>query len=506
MTRVFGSRTNTLVAGACITLFVLALGITLRMEEPRIRVRWANDVARDKLAEVELQHGLVDRQAVENEWSYRLVDRSADTVARIFDNRLVVSVEGMDRERGVPPPRWEVGWREIPEWAEALQWPSIVAVALAMLLVTASFLTSRFARVIAAAACVIAVMVAGLIVRLPDRVRMGDLETYTATRGNFDMFMGSQSVRFEAHLSSALLRLIDRRLGATSESPAEAFRVLAQLATVWHSAMLLVAAWVGGWSPASLRYVALCVAAPAALMYFGFRELGYLSLNPAVFPLILAGLAGARWRFEAGCALAGIGAALHGFGLLTLIGAACAALSYRVPVTERLRFVGTAWAIGTSTYLIWIFGYLVVMGVGVQPGHAGAIPWRPLFANSLIEHRVSHAVLSVRGAAEVFAACWIAGVPIAALLPVAARRGVQVAPALAFAVPSIVFLVAFWPVQGLAAEGDLLFGAFPAVYALSWTAAQWSTATWMSLALMTSGHVVFWRVMFGDLFVNSRVY
>ena len=78
-------------------------------------------------------------------------------------------------------------------------------------------------------------------------------------------------------------------------------------------------------------------------------------------------------------------------------------------------------------------------------------------------------------------------------------------PALLFALPSALFLCAFWPIQGLAVEADLLFAAFPGFFALAWIASRSTPATWWSMLVLASGHVIFWRVMLSDLFVNSRV-
>jgi hypothetical protein len=384
---------------------------------------------------------------------------------------------------------------------------SLAALATSALLIALSFSESRGVRTIGAVACVVALVAAALSLPLRQQMRVGDFETYTSSRTNFDFYMGGGTVRFEAHLSSMLLRWIDRWLGATAESPREAFALLAMLATCWFGGMLVVAAWVSGWSQAALRYIGLAVAAPVTLMYFGYRELGYLSLNAAAFPLIVEGLRGARARFEAGCALSGLGAALHGFGALSLAGAGLSSLTARAGRLERLRLAFQAFAFGTSAYLIWIFVYVVGMRLSVTPGHAGSILWRPLLVSQMAEHRLNHAVVSAHGAAEILTASWIVGLPLL-LVALFSRRRLPsgLATPLAYALPSVLFLPAFWPIQGLAVDVDLVFAAFPAVYALIWMCAQSSGATLVSLALLASAHVAFWRVMLGDFFVNPRVY
>jgi len=71
------------------------------------------------------------------------------------------------------------------------------------------------------------------------------------------------------------------------------------------------------------RYVAVAIASPLALLYFGYYELGYLSLSGAVVPL-LAIRRGSDFRVTGSTLSAGLfqgfHTALHGFGLLGLGG------------------------------------------------------------------------------------------------------------------------------------------------------------------------------------------
>jgi hypothetical protein len=361
-------------------------------------------------------------------------------------------------------------------------------------------------RVAGGVACIFALLLAMLVVPLHQPIRMGDSETYTASRDNFDFYMGARTVRFEAHLSSMVLRALDRALGPSGDSPRQAFTWLTRVAALWFAAMLLVAGHTGRWSPSSLRYLALVVASPATLMYFGYRELGYLSLNAAVVPLVFRGFRGRRASFDAGSALAGLGAALHGFGLLSLAGTALATIGARLRVAARVRLLIQAFAIGTSAYLIWVFAYVAGLRLDIVPGHAESIPWRPLVENAVGEGRINYAIVSPRGATDVLLSAWMTGVPLVTCALAALRRRADVAiPALLFALPSALFLFAFWPIQGLAVEADLLVAAFPGFYALAWVASRSTPATWWSMLVLASGHVMFWRVMLSDLFVNSRV-
>jgi hypothetical protein len=400
-----------------------------------------------------------------------------------------------------------VGWRPVAEWSDAAHVQSLIVFAVTLTVFWLSRSISPRVRAWGCATCIFALLPGMLAVPLDQPIRMGDSGTYIASRANFDFYMGGRTVRFEAHLSSMLLRALDSMLGADGDSPRQAFTWLTRLSALWFAAMLLIVGWTGRWSPSTLRYISIVIAAPLTLMYFGYRELGYLSLNAAIVPLVFRGFRGRRVSFDAGCALAGLGAALHGFGLLSLAGAALATLGARLRFTGRVRLLVQAFAVGTSVYLIWVFVYVAGLRLDMVPGHAESIPWRPLLVNATGEGRINYAIASPRGAMDVLLSAWITGIPLVLLAVAALRRtAVTAVPALLYALPSALFLCAFWPIQGLAVEADLLFAAFPGFFALAWLASRSATVTASSLLVLASAHVVFWRVMLGDLFVNSRVY
>jgi hypothetical protein len=433
------------------------------------------------------------------------------SAAALVDVRIespAVEVAGVDGTRA-PDRQWQVslGFRDLRDATSLVQPQSIVAIVLGLMIGAASMATSRGARIISACAGVVLLLAATITLPLDQSIRMGDYGTYVAGRSNFEAYFAGPSIRFEAHLSSMLLRLFDRALGADERSPVLAFHDLGLYASMWYCSMMLVAAWALGWTPSALRYLAIVTTAPATIMFFGFHELGYLSLNAAAFPLIVTGLRRASTRFDAGSALVGVGAALHGFGLLSLVGTAVLSLAARIRLRDRVAFVMRAFGYGTSAYLIWIFLYVTVMRLNVLPGHAGEVFWRPLWESRFAEHRINAALLSFQGAAETLVAGWLSGAVLLLVAVVMLRqRPRDVALAVAFTLPSLAFQWLFWPIQGLAVEGDLIFGAFPALFALAWLAARTSAATCWSLALLAGAHVIFWRVMLGDFFVNSRVY
>ena len=71
-----------------------------------------------------------------------------------------------------------------------------------------------------------------------------------------------------------------------------------------------------------------------------------------------------------------------------------------------------------------------------------------------------------------------------------------------YAAPSIAFSIAFWPIQGLGVEMDLIVAAFPAFYALAWVCAADPRRTTMAAVVLVSAHLAFWRIVLDGRFVN----
>ncbi len=76
------------------------------------------------------------------------------------------------------------------------------------------------------------------------------------------------------------------------------------------------------------------------------------------------------------------------------------------------------------------------------------------------------------------------------------------ASALWYTLPSTVFSIAFWPVQGMGQDTDLLVAAFPAFYALAWVCAHEPRRTTIAAALLVSAHMGFWRIVLDERFLN----
>jgi hypothetical protein len=338
---------------------------------------------------------------------------------------------------------------------------------------------------------------------------MGDADTYTASRDAFENYAGVRQIRYEAHLSHAILGRLYDVLGRTPEAPNQALNLLMRMATAWFLVCAVAIGTVERWSPVVVRYLGLAVLAPATLLYFGYRELGYLSLNAAAFPLVVRGLRSGSWHLEAGSALFGLGAALHGFGLLSLVGSCIAAFAAPGRWVERFRLGLRIAAWGTAAYVGWIGIYVIVLNLPVIAGHAESVPWRPWLVDQLSAahgNRLNRAIFSLAGGRDLLVTAWVVGAPLLAVAASLWRtcRG-ELRLALGYAVPSAIFVVVFWPIQGLGVEMDLLVAAFPAMYALAWICAHHERRAIVASALLVSAHLAFWRIVLDGRFVNWGV-
>jgi hypothetical protein len=200
-------------------------------------------------------------------------------------------------------------------------------------------------------------------------------------------------------------------------------------------------------------------------------------------------------------ALAGVGAALHGFGLVGLgfivalvaaylwkDEAARSALGLSVPV-------GVA-AAGLLGWLIWLPMYLIGAGWSIDPGHSDFSPLRPLLHSHIAEHRIVQPILSTSAITEIG---WELAVTGAALVLVAAWfvRGHARQALLIGTVPVLVFVIWFWPVQGIGNDSDFLGSAFPAAYAAAWLIAGNLRASIIGFLILVAGnaamaHILTW--------------
>jgi hypothetical protein len=507
-------RSQVWIALGAVAIAVAAL-VDVRVTGPRIAVRWAESVSDSGRAELERRYSLRDGRRDDGpEWRYQLDDRSRENIGALVRDPGVADTGYIDRVQfTAEEPEIAFGVRPLPfplstdaEFRDLGQLFQIQSLCLLLagggLLWIARRDDGRLRRRLAVAT-ILAVGVTAYALPLPPTLRMGDADTYTSGRANFEHYAGVRAIRFEAHLSHAVLGRLDAALGRTDDSPSQALNLLMRMATAWFVASVLGIGFLERWSPLVVRYLGLTLLAPAALLYFGYRELGHLALSVAAYPLLIRGLASGTPRLEAASVLSGLGAALHGFGLLSLAGSSLAALAMKARWTERVRALLRLFAWGTAAYVGWIAIYVLALNLPVIQGHAEVIPWRPWLVDQAVGDRVNVAILSVAGARDLIFTAWVVGAPllgVAASLWRTHRDELRLASA--YAVPSIVFSVAFWPIQGLGAEMDLVVAAFPAFYALAWVCAHDPRRTAIAAALLASAHLAFWRIVLDGRFIN----
>ncbi len=501
------------IAVAVAALLLLAAALTeVTVVEPTIHVRWRATVSPSERAALEQRYGLEAGEFIEGTtWRYQLRDRSSDNLGSLVGDSAVddtaeidrPNLRAPDREIRVTFPRVRFLFGDAP--AQLLQAQSLLLFGAAGTMLWAAGVADQRRRSMLAVVVLMAVAVAAYTVPLRQPIRMGDSITYIHSRESFDFYSGVQRIRYEAHLAHAILGRLDALYGRTDASPARALDTLMRGASAWFFICAMAIGVIERWSPLVVRYLALALIAPASLMYFGYRELGHLSLNVAAFPLVARGLQSGTRRLKAGSALIGLGAALHGFGLLSLAGAGLATLGAPLSLTDRIRQLVRVSAWGLAAYLAWIPAYLLLLRLPIVAGHAASIPLRAWLVDEVGE-RINTAIMSEEGARDLFFTAWVIGAPLLAVAASAWReRGDDVRIALLYAVPSVVFTVIFWPIQGLGVEMDLVFAAFPALYALAWVCAHDRRRTLLAAALLATAHVAFWRIVLSGDFVNSRI-
>jgi hypothetical protein len=294
------------------------------------------------------------------------------------------------------------------------------------------------------------------------------------------------------------------RLEATEAAPERAVAVMSRGATVWFVLAAIAIGALERWSTVVVRYIGLVLLAPAALLYFGWREFGYLSLSVAAFPLLSRGLKDGGARLEAGGAVAGLGAALHGSGLVSLAGAWLMALGVQGSLRYRVACVLRVVAWGAAAYLGWMIVYVLVLGLRVEPSAETFSSWRPWLMDEVRERRVSAAILSATGARDIVMSAWVTGAPLLVAAMSLPRYAQEVRAALWYIPPSIVFLLFRWPFEGVGGGIDLVLAGFPALYALAWVCAHDARQSKIAAALLISAHYAFLWLVLDDQFLPLR--
>ena len=506
---------------------VVALAVLIRVTvtRPRVTIRWGADISDARRAALEGEHRLLNGERVAGTatgWRYELDDASRDTIEGLVHDPAIADTGYIDREAlTVESRRIRVSVREVEPLlpfpfsvTKEFNYPSrlfqVQSLCLLLgggIMLWAAEAPSERRRRSVAAATLLLVGIAGWTFPIsPQLVTMGDSGQAVQTRRNFSLYAGASEVRFESHLATVILARLDRLYGATDTSPERAQVTLARAATAWFALCAFAVGVLGRWSPPVLRYLGLALFAPCALLYFGWREVGYMSLNVATFPLLQRGLRDGDWHLEGAGALAGLGAAMHGWGLVSLVGAWTAALAAPATLTERCARVLRLAAWGTAAYTGWVAVYVIVLKLPITPGHVQAIPWRPWFVDEVVFGRVNAAIFSATGARDLFMTAWIVGAPLLAVVASGWQHYRDEArTALAYALPSVIFATLVWHSQGLKEDMDVVFAVFPGLYALAWVCARDLTRTKVAAALLVSGHIGFWRVVLDGQFRNAAL-
>jgi len=389
---------------------------------------------------------------------------------------------------------------------------SVICISLGGLLLAGASFTSSTWRAVSATVVLAAFLVLAFVLPFPVRgFVMGDGSSIVQDRSNFDdLVRHGNQIRFSAHLAYRLLDRIDASLGSTPASSTQAYRTLSWLAGAAVALSLWCLAATDRWSPRSVRYIALSVIAPATLMYFGYLEVGYLSLTAAAFPFVARDLVKGddlTVGLLVGSILYGLGAAMHGVGYLSIAALFLAVVAFDIPIKRRLVLATALSGIALGAALIWLWYYLAVLGFDVIPSHAiGGFMARPLWEAREAETRILYPLLSTITARDVFLSGLVAGLPLTLVVLLNRKQWPREARlALAFTVPCLIFFVLFWPVQGIAIEMDMIVAAFPAIFALLWVCSQSVRASIASAALLALGHATFWWVVLDDRFVNGML-
>ncbi len=407
---------------------------------------------------------------------------------------------------------WVVAASEV--W-EQVRWhvpraQSALVLALALLMLRAAAVPRRARRRIATAV-LLAAAVSFVFLPFPQYFEghglMPDGLQRATSRATFEerFDVAGGSVNFHSHLGDVVIVGLDTWFGRTDLSAGRAYSTLSRLAGWLFLLELAVAGIWHRWSRRVCRYIALALAFPLTLLYFGYWELGYLSVAGGVVPLLAPAVRRSRDARDAGTLAAGflqgLHTACHGFGILGIAGgtlaATCVAGDTRRRVVRALTFASAALAM----YLGWIFLYVTVLNRSIH--WARGLGSRPLLAALIFDRRVAYPLLSSEGFGEFGLFSALAGVPLLALAFTSVRRTALV-PTILFGLPGLLFLFRWWPVTA-PFNLDLLLSVFPGVFAASWYVAHTPRHAARGLAVLAGLHVLVWTTVGNGLFARVWV-
>ena len=382
---------------------------------------------------------------------------------------------------------------------------SIVVLGLGALAVRAAALRRRRTRQLVVVAVLLATLAAFLTLPLPPlrfegSGYMADAADNINDRAKFDRrfpIAVGPTTGFHSYLCDLVMTRLERAYAASGNSgnaTARAYATLSKLAGTLFLIELFIVAALHRYSRRVCRYVAVAIASPLALLYFGYYELGYLAMTGAVVPL-LAIRRGSDIRITGSTLSAGLfqgfHTALHGFGLLGLGGGVLSLVAARAPAAQRaVRTLAFASA-GVAMYLGWVFIYVVGMGISIiVENTVQGFGFRRLFEDVIIDKRIAYPLFSVAGLTEIGLISMIAGVPLLILAWIKSPRGALIVSA-AYALPGLIFLASWWP-PGAPLNLDLLMAAFPGLFAACWLLASSRERAVTALVLMVALHTLFW--------------
>jgi hypothetical protein len=398
-------------------------------------------------------------------------------------------------------------WQQAAPHVPRIQ--STIVLAIGLVIIRATATARRTARrlivILALAATCAGLVAAPLPLSFEGNGYMSDGVDNTGDRAKFERrfpIAHGPTMSFHSHLGDLLMARLDRAFAGSGNSTARAYATLSRIGgLLFVLELLLVAAW-HRWSRRICRYVGLMVASPLSLLYFGYYELGYLAVSVAAIPLLSlrrrSDVETTAATLTAGL-LQGLHTALHGFGLLGLAGGALYATADRGDLPRRVVRMFTFAAAGVAMYLGWIFIYVVGMKISIIVDNAvNSFSLRRLFDQAIYDQRIAYPVFSALGLGEVGIISLLSGVPL--LVLAAARTGrASLAAAAAFALPGLLFLIAWWP-PGAPYNLDLLMAAFPGLCAACWLLSSRFPKTISAYVVIALLHLLFWTTIGSTVF------
>ena len=400
-----------------------------------------------------------------------------------------------------------VMWQQAAPHVPRIQSAVVLSLGLLAIRVAASAgrRTRRMVIALVLGVAMLAFIAAPLPLQFEGNGYMGDGADNAGDRAKFEWrfpLARDPIMSFHSHLGDLLMVSLDRTFTESGNSMARAYATLSRLGgLLFLLELLVVAAWLK-WSRRVCRYVGLALASPLTLFFFGYYELGYLAMSAAVVPLLairrrpfvevsastlLAGL------------LQGLHTALHGFGVLGLAGGALSALTGRGGAVPRIVRVVTFASAGVAMYLGWVFIYVVGMNISIVSDSAvSGFNLRPAFDAAIFDQRIAYPLFSSIGLGEIGLIGMLAGVPVLLLAGFSAPRAGVVAAA-AYALPGLLFLIAWWP-QRAPYNLDLLMAAFPGLFAACWLMASSRKRSVPAFVLLVILHALFWTTIGSTIF------